>query len=70
MSTATLDQDTEARALQEFQNACLRRIAARPSDRKSHDAILDLYLETLRRLGNGWTLNSVLTNSLIRLSHL
>ena len=68
--TLTLEPATAVRAVEEFQKACLNRIAARPGDKEAQDTILDLYLETVRRLNNGWTLNSVLTNALIRLSHL
>jgi hypothetical protein len=68
--TATLDPATRARAVEEFKQACLKRIVAHPGDKQANDTVLDLYLETVRRLRNGWTLNSVLTNALIRLSHL
>lgn len=70
MTTAILEPLTETRAIGEFQQACLKRIAAQPGDPEAHDAILDLYLETLRRLDHGWTLKSVITNALIRLSRL
>jgi hypothetical protein len=68
--TVTLDPATGVRAVEEFQQACLNSIVAHPGDKEAHDTVLDLYLETVRRLKNGWTLNSVLTNALIRLSHL
>ncbi|RKX34943.1 MAG: hypothetical protein DRP71_05385 [Verrucomicrobia bacterium] len=68
--TAILDPVPGVRAIEEFQQACLKRIVARPGDREAHDIVLDLYLETVRRLEKGWMLNSVLTNALIRLSHL
>ncbi len=70
MTTALLESLTETRAIDEFQKACLRRIADRPGDSEVHDEILDLYLETLKRLDHGWTLKSVITNALIRLSSL
>ena len=70
MTTATLEPLTEDCAVAALQQACQKRIAANPGDPKAHDAILDLYLETLRRLENGWTLKSVITNALIRLSRL
>ena len=68
--TVTLEPVTGVKAVEEFQKACLNRIAARPGDKEAQNTILDLYLETVRRLKNGWTLNRVLTNALIRLSHL
>ena len=68
--TVTLDPMAGVRAVEEFKQACLNRIVAHPRDKEAHDTVLDLYLETVRRLENGWTLNSVLTNALIRLSHL
>ena len=70
MNTATLEQETEARAIEDFQRTCLRRISSLPGDREAHNDILDLYLETRRRLENGWTLKSVLTNALIHLSRI
>lgn len=70
MTTAALEPLTEDCAVAALQQACLKRIAAHPRDTEAHDAILDLYLETLRRLDDGWTLKSVITNALIRLSRL
>jgi len=68
--TTTLDPVLEGRKIEELQQACLKRITAHPGDREAHDAVLDLYLEAIRRLENGWMLSSVLTDALIRLSHL
>ncbi len=70
MTTAALEPLTEDCAIAALQRACQKRIGANPGDSQAHDAILDLYLETLRRLENGWTLKSVVTNALIRLSRL
>jgi hypothetical protein len=70
MTTATLEPLTDASAIDELRQACLKRIEAHPGDPEAHDAILDLYLETLRRLDHGWTVKSVITNALIRLSRL
>lgn len=70
MTTATLEPQTDSCAVSELQQACMKRITANPGDVETHDAILDLYLETLRRLDHGWTLKSVITNALIRLSRL
>ena len=70
MTTATLEPLTEMDAVAALQQACIRRIAANPRDAEAHDAILDLYLETRKRLDHGWTPKSVITNALIRLSRL
>lgn len=70
MTTATLEPLTEIDAVAALQQACMKRIAANPRDAEAHDEILDLYLETLKRLDHGWTLKSVITNALIRLSRL
>lgn len=70
MTTATLEPRAERDAMAAFQTACLNHMNAHPGDSGVHDAILDLYLETIRRLEKGWSVKSVLTNSLIRLSHL
>lgn len=68
--TATLDPTLGVRTIEEFRSVCLEKIVEHPSKRDAHDAVLDLYLETLRRIENGWMLSSVLTNATIRLNHL
>ena len=68
--TATLDPTLGVRTIEEFRFVCLEKIVDHPSKRDAQDAVLDLYLETMRRIENGWMLSSVLTNATIRLNHL
>jgi hypothetical protein len=68
--TATLDPALAIRTIEEFKFACLEKIIESPSTGDVQDEVLDLYLETVRRIENGWMISSVLTNACIRLTHL